>query len=77
MQLQQKLDWRLNNLLVAQNRITEKIKAVEQIIKLRKKNEMSLRDIGDQIGMSHENVRNILKQFGLYDTPKTKNIKKI
>ena len=63
--LQRKLDWRLNNLLQAQQKITEKVKAVKQIIDMRKENEMSLRDIGKKLGMSHTKVEYILKQFGL------------
>ena len=63
--LQKKLDWRLHNLLQAQQKITEKVKAVEQIIDMRKVNEMSLREIGKELKMSHTKVEYILKQFGL------------
>jgi DNA-directed RNA polymerase specialized sigma subunit len=75
--LHKKLDWRLNNLRIAQKRIKKKIQEVNEIIKLRQENELSLRDIGKRLGMSHQKVDNIIKQFGIYDPTKTKNIKKI
>ena len=42
----QKVDWRLSNLITSQKRIEKKIKEAKMIIKLRTKNEMSLRSIG-------------------------------
>jgi len=72
----QKVDWRLSNLITSQKRIEKKIKEAKMIIKLRTKNEMSLRSIGRKLGMSGQQVNNILKIFFLDDSTKTKNNKK-
>lgn len=72
----QRVDWRLSNLITSQKRIEKKIKEAKMIIKLRTKNEMSLRSIGRKLGMSGQQVNNILKIFFLDDSTKTKNNKK-
>ena len=55
----------MNQLLIQQKKIAEKIEDVKKIIELRDKNKMSLRKIGKEVGMSGQNVNNLLKQFGL------------
>ena len=72
----QKVDWRLSNLITSQKRIEKKIKDAKMITKLRTKDEMSLRSIGRKLGMSGQQVNNILKIFFLDDSTKTKNNKK-
>ena len=63
--IQRKLDWRLNNILIAQQKASAKLKDVEMIIEMRKGNEKSLRAIGKKLNMSHQKVDNLLKQFGI------------
>ena len=63
--IQRKLDWRLNNILIAQQKASAKLKDVEMIIEMRKGNEKSLRAIGKKLKMSHQKVDNLLKQFGI------------
>lgn len=63
--VQKKLDWRLSNLIVRQNIVAKKIEQIKIIMDMRLKNEMSLRKIGKEIGMTGEGIRQILKQFGI------------
>ena len=63
--LHKKLNWRLHNLKVHQEKIAEKVKEVEQIIEMRAGNEKSLRKIGEKLGMSHQKVDNIIKLWNI------------
>ena len=56
---------RIKDLIIQQEKLAKKIADIQIIIDLRQNNEMSLRKIGKQVGMSGQNVLNILKQFGL------------
>ena len=56
---------RIKDLIIQQEKLAKRIADIQIIIDLRQNNEMSLRKIGKQVGMSGQNVLNILKQFGL------------
>jgi len=56
---------RIKDLIIQQEKLAKRIADIQIIIDLRQNNEVSLRKIGKQVGMSGQNVLNILKQFGL------------
>ena len=64
------LDRYLDTMARNQILLRSRIKSIRKIIKLRTKNEKSLQQIGNEVGLTRERVRQILERFGITGTRK-------